>query len=98
MAVLADSKLGYRLEEAEFVLGSSQLLAEMTAAGWLRPVIHRHKLTIFDRGDIARAWARILSGEEPPRLQRNGKHTSTNFGRKGHRKAPQVGPADAKAH
>lgn len=69
--LLADIKLGLRPEEAAFVLGSSQLFAEMVSAGWLRPVVNRHKLQLFDRGDICRAWARILAGEQPPKMVRN---------------------------
>jgi hypothetical protein len=67
---LVELKLGFRPEEAAFIVGSPQLWQEMVAAGWVRPVIHRHKLLLYDRGDISRAWARILSGEQPPRRQR----------------------------
>jgi len=70
LTLLADVKLGFNHEEAEFVLGSPQLLAEMVAAKWITPVIKRHKLHLFDRGHLSRAWARILNGEEPPRLVR----------------------------
>ena len=70
LALLADVKLGYKPEEAAFVLGSSQLLAEMVAAKWVTPVVHRHKLVLFDRGDLSKAWARVLNGEQPPRLVR----------------------------
>jgi hypothetical protein len=67
---LVELKLGFRPEEAAFIVGSPQLWQEMVAAGWVRPVVHRHKLLLYDRGDISRAWARILSGEQPPRRQR----------------------------
>ena len=70
LSLLANVKLGFNHEEAEFVLGSPQLLAEMVAAKWITPVIKRHKLYLFDRGQLSRAWARILNGEEPPRLVR----------------------------
>lgn len=59
------TKLGLRPDEAASALGSVQLLRAMVAAGWIRPVIQRHKLTLFDAGDVARAWSRILSGEDP---------------------------------
>jgi hypothetical protein len=62
LVFLADAKLGYRPEEAAFVLGSVQLFDEMVAGGWLKPVVNRHRLLLFDRGDISRAWARILNG------------------------------------
>src|SRR5260370_22870322 len=50
LTLLADVKLRFNHEEAEFVLGSPQLLAEMVAAKWITPVIKRHKLHLFDRG------------------------------------------------
>lgn len=65
---IADLKLGLRPEEVAFVIGSRQLFDEMVAAKWIVPRVNRHKLQLYDRGDISRAWARILSGEEPPRL------------------------------
>lgn len=70
LAILADLKLGCRPEEGIFIIGSRQLWDEMVAAGWLRPVVNRHKLQLFDRGDISRAWTRILNGEQPPRRRR----------------------------
>jgi hypothetical protein len=66
-------KLGYRPEEAAAVVGSGQLLTEMVAAGWLRPRIQRHKLTLYDYSDIAKCWARICTGECPPPLKRKPK-------------------------
>jgi len=59
-------KLGYRREEAAEAVGSRQLLDDMQRANWLKPVINRHKLVIFDRGDLMRAWGRILAGDQPP--------------------------------
>ena len=80
LAPLADLKLGLRRDEVGFMLGSPQLFDEMVAAKWVRPVINRHKLQIYDRGDVVRAWARILNGEEPPRLGRSqGRRAKTNF-------------------
>ena len=71
LAPLADLKLGLRREEAAFLLGSIQLFDELVAAKWLKPVINRHKLQLFDRGDVTKAWVRILNGEEPPQLVRS---------------------------
>jgi len=70
LTLLADIKLGFRREEVAFLLGSVQLVDEMVRAKWLVPVINRHRLLIFDRGQISRAWARILNGEMPPRIVR----------------------------
>ncbi|MEQ1858526.1 MAG: hypothetical protein ABMA13_01170 [Chthoniobacteraceae bacterium] len=71
MKTLTDSlKLGLRPDEGAQAVGSKQLFTEMVAAGWIAPVVQRHKLTIYDRGDVAKAWARILAGEQPPSLKR----------------------------
>jgi hypothetical protein len=63
-------KLGYRPDEAATMLGSEQLLNECVAAGWIKPVMQRHKLTLYDGGALAKCWARILAGEVPPPLPR----------------------------
>jgi len=59
------NKLGYRPHEAAFALGSEKLLQECVAAGWLKPVLKRHKLTLYAITDITRCWMRILGGELP---------------------------------
>ena len=59
------TKLGYRPEEAAHALGSEKLLQECVEAGWLKPIIKRHKLTLYALSDITRCWARILGGELP---------------------------------
>jgi hypothetical protein len=59
------TKYGFRPQEAAFALGSEKLLEECVDAGWLKPIIQRHKLTLYDRGHIASCWARILDGEVP---------------------------------
>ena len=62
-------KLGLRPDDVDDVLGSRKLREEMVDAGWLRPVVQRHKLTLYDSGEVTRAWARILAGEVPrPRM------------------------------
>jgi hypothetical protein len=58
-------KYGYRPPEAAAALGSEKLLAECVKAGWIKPRIKRHKLTLYDRADIATCWSRILAGETP---------------------------------
>jgi len=58
-------KYGLRPNEAAFALGSEKLLKECVAAGWIKPIVKRHKLTLYDRADIASCWARILGGEVP---------------------------------
>lgn len=58
-------KLGYRPDEAAAVVGSVQLFDEMRAAGWIRPVLSRRKLVLFDFAAVAACWARICKGEVP---------------------------------
>jgi hypothetical protein len=58
-------KYGFRPPEAAYALGSEKLLAECVAAGWIKPTVKRHKLTLYDRADIATCWSRILAGEMP---------------------------------
>lgn len=52
-------------DEAATAVGSSQLLRAMVAASWIEPVIKRHKLTLYDREDLARCWERLRKGERP---------------------------------
>lgn len=70
-------KLGLRRWDVDFILGSSQLAEEVIRAGWLRPAISRHKLVLYDRGDVNRVWSRILSGEQPPRVRAPGRKETT---------------------
>jgi hypothetical protein len=58
-------KYGFRPPEAAYALGSEKLLAECVAAGWIKPAVKRHKLTLYDRAHIATCWSRILAGEMP---------------------------------
>ena len=71
-------KLGFRRDEAAAAVGSRQLLEDMVRAGWLKPVVQRHKLVIFDRGDLHRAWGRILNGEQPPLRIRKANPTGSD--------------------
>src|SRR3954447_1102622 len=59
------TKRGLRPDEVAWCVGSKKLFDEMEAAGWLIAVVQRHKLKLFDAGDVDRAWSRILSGELP---------------------------------
>ena len=58
-------KYGMRPPEAAYAIGSEKLFGECVDAGWIVPVVQRHKLTLFDAGDVAKVWARILAGETP---------------------------------
>jgi hypothetical protein len=61
-------KFGLRPDEGAHAFGSEKLFQECVAAGWITPVVRRHKLVLFDSGDVAKCWARILAGEQPPRV------------------------------
>ena len=58
-------KYGYRPAEAADALGSAKLLEECVKAGWIKPDLRRHKLTLYDHAALAVCWARILNGEMP---------------------------------
>ena len=58
-------KYGLRPPECAAAVGSMELFNEMKAAGWISPVVQRHKITLYDAGDLAKCWARILNGEVP---------------------------------
>jgi hypothetical protein len=57
-----------RIEAVAMLGGSRRLFDEMVAAGWLKPILSRHRLVLFDAGDVAKCHARIRNGEEPPRV------------------------------
>ena len=62
---LASIKLGLRPDEAAALIGSEELFRQMVGAKWIKPVIQRHKLTLYDRGHLTAVWLRILAGESP---------------------------------
>lgn len=64
---------GLRPEKAAAEIGSKQLLDECVAAGWIKPVVQRHKLTLYDYTALAKCWARIAGGELPAPLSRKRK-------------------------
>lgn len=58
----------FRRNDAVTMLGGSRkLFDDVVAAGWLKPILSRHRLVLFDAGDVAKCHARIRNGEEPPR-------------------------------
>jgi hypothetical protein len=58
-------KYGLRRDEAGDALGGPAVLGACEDAKWIKPVIHRHKLKVYARTDIARCWLRIEHGESP---------------------------------
>ena len=61
--------LGMREPAVIEQVGSTALYRAMRADRWLVPVVNRHRLVLFDSGDVAKAWARIVSGELPQSMQ-----------------------------
>ena len=60
-------KLGYRPADVQALFGSIQIYRDTVEAGWLKPIIQRKRLTVFDRADVLRVWERIRRGEYPPK-------------------------------
>jgi len=59
-AVLLQARRGAaRIEDAEMVLGGPQVLKLARKAGWLKPVVERKRLTIFDYDECLACWNRI---------------------------------------
>jgi hypothetical protein len=52
-----------RPEQATLILGSVELLHDLVAAGWLRPVISRKRLTLYSVVDLQGCVARLQAGE-----------------------------------
>jgi len=58
-------KYGLRPGEAGEALGGAAVLGACEEAKWIKPVIHRHKLKVYARADIAKCWLRIERSESP---------------------------------
>ena len=54
-----------RPQDAGAYVGYAILLERMVKAGWLKPVVHRRKMILYDIRDLDRACDRIASGEFP---------------------------------
>jgi len=65
MGMKEQEKLGYRPPDVQALFGSVQIYRDVVEAGWLKPVIQRKRLTVFDRADVLRVWERIRRGEYP---------------------------------
>lgn len=57
--------LALNAKDAAAYLGSRQLLDDMRAADWLRPVIAGHRRTLFDASELRTCYARVRAGEYP---------------------------------
>lgn len=55
-------KLAISKTELEWMLGS-YVATRLIASGDLKPVVDRHKNTLFDRKAVNAAWERVVSGD-----------------------------------
>lgn len=58
-------KLAYTRDDVVFAVSSEDIAKRMIDSGMLRPA--GVKPLVFDAGDVARAWHRWKSGEQPER-------------------------------
>ena len=58
-------KLGYRPADVVQAFGSKALYHACLKAGWLTPIIRKHKLTLFAQEDVLAFYKRIAAGEMP---------------------------------
>lgn len=49
-----------RIEDAELILGGPKVLELVRKAGWLTPIVERHRLTLFDYEECLACWQRII--------------------------------------
>lgn len=57
--------LSMNVDEASEYVGSPQLFRDMRKAGWVKPFVEKHKMTLFDRSMLEKAYARCVAGEVP---------------------------------
>jgi hypothetical protein len=55
----------FRCEDARRYVGAPGLFTLMEQAGWIAPVVHKHRMTLFDREQIVKCCERIVVGEFP---------------------------------
>jgi len=54
-----------RREDAAAYLAAPQLFAHLEAAGWIAPVVDRHRMLLFDLNDVDACINRLKTGEYP---------------------------------
>jgi len=64
-AEIAAQPLGLTTEDAGKMVASPQLFEHMIMAGWIKPVVNRHRLRLWDVEDVKTCWARIRLGNYP---------------------------------
>jgi hypothetical protein len=62
--------LGVRREKLAELIGSETIACEMIEAGWLKPIVESHKLTLFAVSDVAKAFPRPEKDGRRPAVRR----------------------------
>lgn len=57
--------LGVREDEAERLIGIPYLFKKMLRAGWIKPIVHRHKEKLYAMDDVEFCFLRLKNGEHP---------------------------------
>lgn len=57
--IIAERRGSASIEDAEKILGGQQMLTLSRQAGWLKPKIQSHRLTLFDYDECLACWKRI---------------------------------------
>lgn len=58
--------LGIRRDQLGAHIGSEQIVRDMIAAGWLKPIVSRSNVSIYAAAHVAQAFSRLMAGELPP--------------------------------
>lgn len=62
------SPLGICRRDVVKLYGSESLVKDCVRAKWLKPLVRRGRLTLFDHEEVLAVWNRIKCGELPPHV------------------------------
>lgn len=51
--------------DAAVFVGSEKLFADMRKEKWIAPIVSRNKMTLFDRAELEKCYARVVAGQYP---------------------------------
>ena len=54
-----------RKEDAQAYVRAPRLFDLMYEAGWIKPIVHRHRMTLFDQKHLDGCIERLANGEFP---------------------------------
>ena len=63
-----DGLKAVKINELSEIFRSEKLVRQMVKAGWLKPLLRRHRQVLFDDVDVRACWQRLKEGEVPPPL------------------------------